>query len=169
MLIGRVTCHIWPRLARANWSRYLSHLVQACPAKWRHIFCKLIINSARVLSEQSDVIGGIPLNSKWGSITTNTNNTIIIYCKHVFLPALSMWTVLHRTQLSALDIATKILKSVFIYYVRLRVVIFLKEHCSVGECLTLKAVTHFIGSDTHVKWVILTTASLVNSVFVISI
>jgi hypothetical protein len=58
IVFGCVTCHIWPRLvqqsdiwprlARVNWSRYLSHLARACPAKWRHRFCKLIINSAKL-------------------------------------------------------------------------------------------------------------------------
>jgi hypothetical protein len=32
MLIDRVACHIWPRPARVNWSRYLSQLAQACPS-----------------------------------------------------------------------------------------------------------------------------------------
>jgi hypothetical protein len=39
--LGRATCHIWPTLD---------------PAMWPPRFCKLIMKSARVLAEQSDVI-----------------------------------------------------------------------------------------------------------------
>jgi hypothetical protein len=45
-----------------NWSRYLSHLAQACPANWRHRFWALITSAAI-----------------WGSFTTSVptlNNSI---------------------------------------------------------------------------------------------
>ena len=32
ILIGRITCHICPRIARVNWSCYLSHSAHACPS-----------------------------------------------------------------------------------------------------------------------------------------
>jgi hypothetical protein len=39
ILIGRITCHIWPRLARVNWSRYLSHSAHACPSEVIYFAC----------------------------------------------------------------------------------------------------------------------------------
>ena len=39
ILIGRITCHIRPRLARVNWSRYLSVSAHACPGDIIYFAC----------------------------------------------------------------------------------------------------------------------------------
>jgi hypothetical protein len=68
ILIGRITCHIWPRIARVNWSCYLSHSAHACPSD-------VIYLHANYFQSQVTSLGASLWTPEWGVLLLGKDNT----------------------------------------------------------------------------------------------
>jgi hypothetical protein len=81
ILIGRITCHIWPRIARVNWSCYLSHSAHACPSD-------VIYLHANYFQSQVTSLGASLWTPGWwvlllGKDNTSQNNLVQIMSLYI--------------------------------------------------------------------------------------